>query len=368
MKKLLTVVLLLLLTVSTQAQLAKDSWAFGFGFSYPRYQSSNLVPSMSNYGAYLEVKRSLSEHIALRGQAKFSHLEGKRPGRVGDNVTGTTTTTDLISGNFDLIYTFVPCEPVSPYFHIGIGAAFQSLDNQFNTTIDDTKIDGQISTGFGVDWNLDDEWKIKTELTYYSYNSSELDGHNALSDGGGLFGNGKDSYVTLDLGLLYFFDKGEPSKLCQLYDGVRIEYEPIDYERVENIVKKNIPREVVKEVVVEKPVEKKQNWVLVGLNFAFASSKLNDEAFPVLFHNLMVLLQNPDLKVEIGGHTDNVGSEKNNTKLSIERAETVKKYLVARGVSADRLTVKGYGESMPVADNKTAEGRALNRRIEFKVK
>jgi OOP family OmpA-OmpF porin len=152
--------------------------------------------------------------------------------------------------------------------------------------------------------------------------------------------------------------------------------EPVDYERIENIVKKYIPREVVKEVVVGEKEKKptygynaeEDKWVLVGVNFGFNSAKLQQEAYPVLFHAAVVLLQNPQLEVEIQGYTDNIGSAEYNKRLSQKRAQVVKDYLVARGVSASRLTAVGYGEKMPIADNKTAEGRAMNRRIEFKVK
>jgi outer membrane protein OmpA-like peptidoglycan-associated protein len=74
-----------------------------------------------------------------------------------------------------------------------------------------------------------------------------------------------------------------------------------------------------------------------------------------------------NLKVEIQGHTDNVGSSESNHKLSHDRAESVKAELVKDGVSASRLTTVGFGEDMPIADNGTAEGRAKNRRVELKV-
>ena len=74
------------------------------------------------------------------------------------------------------------------------------------------------------------------------------------------------------------------------------------------------------------------------------------------------------LSVTIDGHTDNIGSDKVNNPLSVRRAEACKKYLVNKGINADRMTTAGFGSTQPVADNKTAEGRQKNRRIEIKIK
>jgi len=76
---------------------------------------------------------------------------------------------------------------------------------------------------------------------------------------------------------------------------------------------------------------------------------------------------NPQYILSIEGHTDSQGSETSNLDLSQRRAEAVRLYLVNNGVAASRMTATGYGESMPVADNNTPAGRALNRRVEFKV-
>ena len=82
----------------------------------------------------------------------------------------------------------------------------------------------------------------------------------------------------------------------------------------------------------------------------------------------MLLKDNPAIRVEIGGHTDSGGSERANLKISEKRALSVKKYLEDKyNISSDRMTVKGYGSSKPIADNKTQEGRAKNRRVEIKV-
>lgn len=80
-----------------------------------------------------------------------------------------------------------------------------------------------------------------------------------------------------------------------------------------------------------------------------------------------LLLKNPTIKVEIGGHTDNVGNDADNLKLSENRAKSVVDYVVSKGVEATRITAKGYGETMPTADNATEEGRAKNRRTELKI-
>jgi outer membrane protein OmpA-like peptidoglycan-associated protein len=82
---------------------------------------------------------------------------------------------------------------------------------------------------------------------------------------------------------------------------------------------------------------------------------------------LQLMQENPQVKVQVSGHTDNVGSPSDNLKLSNNRAKAVVDYLVSKGIDIKRLTWKGYGETKPVADNKTEEGRALNRRTEFTI-
>ena len=81
-----------------------------------------------------------------------------------------------------------------------------------------------------------------------------------------------------------------------------------------------------------------------------------------------VLTEHPELtKIQIEGHTDSLAGPKHNIKLSNERVASVKAYLVEKGVDAKRLGTKGFGESKPIADNKTDEGRAKNRRVDFRI-
>ncbi len=107
--------------------------------------------------------------------------------------------------------------------------------------------------------------------------------------------------------------------------------------------------------------------VLRGVNFEFDKAKLTVNAKALLDPVADALIARPDIKVEIDGHTDSKGSDAYNLKLSDARAASVVAYLVSRGVAADRMTSKGFGESQPVADNATDDGRELNRRVELKI-
>jgi len=105
------------------------------------------------------------------------------------------------------------------------------------------------------------------------------------------------------------------------------------------------------------------------VKFASGSAELDSEDNAILDEIGQTLADWPALQIEIGGHTDSTGGADLNARLSESRARTVLAYLLARQPEMDpvRFTVKGFGESVPVADNETVEGRAANRRVEFTV-
>ncbi len=112
-------------------------------------------------------------------------------------------------------------------------------------------------------------------------------------------------------------------------------------------------------------VNDKGCWVLERIHFDTGKWDIKPDAYPALDEVLAVLENNPVLRVEIEGHTDNVGSEAYNQKLSENRARVVMEYLVKKGTQPERLSSAGYGFSRPIAPNNTQEGRAKNRRVEL---
>ena len=101
------------------------------------------------------------------------------------------------------------------------------------------------------------------------------------------------------------------------------------------------------------------------IHFEFNKDKIRPESFPVLDAVVEVMQKNPEIKLEVQGHTDNKGSSKYNKDLSNRRAHSVMKYLVSHGVEMSRLTSHGYGFERPLVDNSTDMNRALNRRVQF---
>jgi outer membrane protein OmpA-like peptidoglycan-associated protein len=123
--------------------------------------------------------------------------------------------------------------------------------------------------------------------------------------------------------------------------------------------------DVMKETIL---LERGKTVVLQGINFRSGNATLTKDSEDMLEQAYAALVANPTINVEIAGYTDNAGARMSNEKLSQRRAEAVKAWMVAKGVSASRLTATGYGMRDPIDTNATAEGRSRNRRIEFHVK
>jgi OmpA-OmpF porin, OOP family len=120
------------------------------------------------------------------------------------------------------------------------------------------------------------------------------------------------------------------------------------------------PKKYTHVVVTEKKIELKQT-----VFFDTNKATIKPVSFALLDDVALALKDNPKIKVEVQGHTDSQGDDNFNLKLSQRRAESVRAYLGGKGVAGNRMVPKGYGENVPIADNRTADGRGQNRRVEF---
>ncbi len=376
MKKLSTIIaltttLLLIGNVFAQSRyVAEDAWGFGFGFTYPRYISINdaVVQNSNFYGGHLTIQKNVSEHVGVRLRTSYNHVEATY--QVAPKV-GEAVTNDIITGDFGILYYFAPCEPWSPYLVAGAGVTYYKPVNALTPHLDnENTTDGQYSVGAGTEIRIGEDWRVKIEVAYNTVWSSNIDGNPGPSNGL-IGGTANDTWVNADFGFLYYFSKGEPSKICQLYTGIaavdydkiedivrRYQTEPadIDYNRIEDIVKRYSQRAT------------EDKWTLLGVNFDFNKATLRPEAYPILANAAEILLTHLQINVDIVGHTDQVGSDRYNDKLSLQRAESVKKYLISKGVAASRLNTVGKGKRDLLFKENDPTSRFYSRRIEFRVK
>jgi outer membrane protein OmpA-like peptidoglycan-associated protein len=120
--------------------------------------------------------------------------------------------------------------------------------------------------------------------------------------------------------------------------------------------------------VIAPEVIEKVNLAARNVFFATGSAKLLAKSYPALNGVVQILQDNPSFKVDIEGHTDTTGNPEKNHTLSHERANSVKAYLVSKGIDESRMTTAGFGSDRPIASNKTAAGKAKNRRVEMKLR
>jgi OOP family OmpA-OmpF porin len=371
MKKLLLILIVFAFAVSSiNAQASKDGWAVGLDFVSPRLFSDIGAENM-DYGGRFILQKNLTEQAVMRFSVDYLMFTGQNFG------APIKFTNNTIKFGIGAIYNFLPCEIVNPYIGVGGGMLYYTLKNASPGIKDDSYF-GELTADlyFGGTYSFADDWFLKVELSQNTVSTDKFDGLKGAN--GGLFGGTLDSYTSLGIGLLYYIDRGTPSTYCEdLAKGIsaNIDYAKIeeivrkytttptdvDYNKIEDIVKKHAGKTTIQHTDGEK------NWVLIGVNFEFAKSTLSPESYPILYDAAKVLMSNPSMKVEIQGHTDNIGSANSNQKLSIARAETVKSFLLSKGVEASRLSTAGFGYTKPISDNKTAQGRTFNRRIEFKI-
>jgi OOP family OmpA-OmpF porin len=276
-------------------------------------------------------------------------------------------------------YHFAENMGMRPYLGAGIGAL------RFKQEDADRETDAIVTLAAGVAKEISDRVKLRTELRYRLQNSNTEDtGHDTFDDflfNAGLnvaFGKAAkqttnttvvEQAPTLDGDGDGVSDANDrcpntpagtevDSSGCALVDG------DDDRDGVANSRDK-CPDSKAGAVVDNDGCEVQVVIELQGVHFDTNKSTLKAESIAILDAAVKTLGDHGTIRVEVAGHTDSVGSADYNQGLSERRAKVVYKYLVAHGISADRMTWAGYGESQPIADNDTSEGRAQNRRTEL---
>lgn len=185
--------------------------------------------------------------------------------------------------------------------------------------------------GLGVEYKFAPNWSVAGEFT----------------SGRGTTGATRLHNNNLTLGLNYYFGSSTPAPAAV---AAAVKEEP-----------KAAPAPVP---ATWKTLLENKSVCIEGTNFEFNSAKLRSDAIQKLDEVVSFAAKYKDAQLESGGHTCDIGTEAYNQQLSERRAASVKTYLVGKGVAADRIATVGYGESRPMADNKTREGREQNRRVE----
>jgi OOP family OmpA-OmpF porin len=344
-------------------------------------------------GGQISMGYAFNEAWNIEGMLSAAIPESDFPGRPDQNHMGL---------GLDLQRVFMRSERFSPYLHVGVG--YFSNDPSGG----DSKMDGAMYSG-GLGFNLDlfssnvslrGEWRHRMERASVTdmeddlfsiglqipfgpasspvvaaYSAPDGDGDNdGVADSidrcpETVAGARVDTYgCELDSdgdGVKDSMDKCPGTVAGATVDAQGCELDGDNDGVVDRL--DECPNSAPGVQVDVKGCEIKAVITLRGVNFETNSDRLLPGATGVLDDAAATLRMNPTIKVEVAGHTDSDGAAAYNESLSARRAATVHDYLVSKGVADDRMTVRGYGESQPVADNTTSAGKAQNRRVVLRI-
>ncbi|MDX1349992.1 MAG: OmpA family protein [Putridiphycobacter sp.] len=262
----------------------------------------------------------------------------------------------------------------APYVFLGIGDALSIYTNVETGEKEAPLAEFNLPMGVGFKFNITNQWSVSLETHYNYFISDRVDGV--------IMGKWDDQFLYNSVGFSYNFASGKDSDGdgvkdkddacpdvkgskrtggCPDADDDGIPDAKDNCPLIPGIKEEGgCPRNYTQSVKIMTKARE-------GLFFNTGSATIKEESYKVLDAVVKVLKENPSYKLNIDGHTDNTGDADSNMKLSQERANAAKAYMVEKGIAADRLTATGYGITKPAADNSTEEGRAKNRRVEFNI-
>lgn len=345
-------VVLMLITVfafaiTSQAQTKNKDLAVGIHLGDKEYGGDYGSEVFKFEGVHLAGGISLTKYLSPSwdGLAYVSY------GMIDNGDSAYTFQTKILDVNaafkykFNNGYIFKEDAMVAPFLFVGIGDSYNvgtHLANGNNFRFN-------FPIGGGFDININEKMAVTFMSVYNQFLSDDIDGWEKAEDR-----VTNDCFVFNSIGLKFLF----PSKDT---DGDGITDEADNCPAIAGSVATQGCPEI-------KAADKEiMSLAMRGLLFETGSAKMLAESYSVLDNVYSVLSSNEIYKLSIEGHTDNTGSDEINTKLSGERAQAARDYLINKGISSTRVVATGYGSAKPVVTNDTPEGRKQNRRVEFKL-
>lgn len=331
-----------------------NAWIFGFGLDYPQLINTNAEKTyFKSFGFNYALQKNYGGVFGWRLKTSHLALTVKHPQKEEFPKTSLNT--------LNLEFTIIPFPSYTgvPYLILGGGGMYFHLRNPIDTALENHQVGAQINVGLGSEFLSFDRFKFKTEIIYHHTITDHLDGFKAALDRA-------DSYLSVMLGVnIYLPSAIEEKSVVEPPKGIEA---PIyDFTKFDLFTKNAAPSYVSPVTKGDFPIKEGTQWTLSEILFDYNKSTLRPESYPMLDFTIHTLQSEPGIIIEIRGFTDNVGSYEKNMQLSWERAQSVRDYLVTKGVNPKKLTTAGYGPNYPVGDNSNPEGRQQNRRIEFKI-
>ncbi len=282
--------------------------------------------------------------------------------------------TKTVAGDVRFLYRVIKMDQILPFIYAGAGVAK-------NVHVGDSDFMPLIPIGIGLKSPLGEQLMIQFSGGYTLVLSDALDGVARTDSDLNRFTNGKhDGFFEIMIGLSLGSPKKEkpvepvetaiasPQPVVASPQPVVVSPQPVVVDTKDDLgLSESDIDKLVADAVEAAMKERGKTIVLHGITFETDKAQIRPESATILEIVRESMVANPDVSVIITGHTDSVGKEEYNRRLSLERAQAVKDWLVNNNISAFRMKVIGKGETEPVATNETAEGRAENRRVEFQV-
>jgi OOP family OmpA-OmpF porin len=327
----------LVLLVSATGVFAENrEGAFNVTVWMGGYNLDGDIPYDNGWTSGLSLGYNFTEKLGA--ELSFNYVESDYDGFPtvrGSTIDFNDADGEIYLGRLDMLYhvTGILPDMVVPYLAAGVGVSTYDTDQKGV----DSDSNFNLNYGAGLKVFLTRNVALRGDVRHV------------------IDFDGSDSYNNFLYAVGLCYEIGGKSKQAEV---VAVEPEPAPAA----------PAPAPAPAVAPTPPPAAQQGAIIFRNIQFDLNKatLREESYPILDEVVDYLKANPSVKMEIQGHTCNLGSAAYNLKLSGQRAETVRKYLVGKGIAAERLTAKGYGLTKPIAPNDKEENRAKNRRVEFK--